>query len=114
MNIRCPVATRMLSDIADMLCSWWGAKQCNYPLSEVSSLSGLQTRLHGKLLEDMQLCLPREEVVLPSPLAALLHHAFLQVLSKLVLLDCEAFARVEARGNKLMSTKLLSTDSNGA
>ena len=29
------------------------------------------------------------------------------------LLDCETFTRVEARGNKLMSTKLLSTDSNG-
>jgi hypothetical protein len=29
------------------------------------------------------------------------------------LLDCETFARVEARGNKLMSTKLLSTDSSG-
>jgi hypothetical protein len=29
------------------------------------------------------------------------------------LLDCETFTRVEARGNKLMSTKLLSTDSSG-
>ena len=83
-TIRCPVATRMLSDIADGLCNWRGAKQCNYLLPEVSSLSGPQTRLHGKLLEDLHLSLPSEEVVLPRPLAVLLLHAFLHFHSPLV------------------------------
>ena len=80
MTIRCPIATSMLGCLIEVLCSWWGAKQCNYPVPEVPSLSSLQSRLHCKLLKDLHLCLPREEVVLPLPLVVLLVHVFLQVL----------------------------------
>ena len=84
MTIRCPVATRMLGNIVEGLCNWWAAKQCNYLVPEVPSLYRLQSRLHCKLLKGLHLCLPREEVVLPLPLAGLLVQAFLQVLSHLV------------------------------
>ncbi len=63
MTIRCLVATRMLDYIVEGWCNWWGAKQCNYPLPQVPSLSRLQSGLHCKLLKDVHMCLPREEVV---------------------------------------------------